>query len=57
MRGETDELRGESGGVLLPANMDGNEMLSIAVVLVVEFPRAFKGAPVFTSASKDFTYI
>lgn len=32
-RGELDTLRGDSGGVLLPGNMEGNELLEAAVTL------------------------
>lgn len=55
VRGEPDELRGESGGVLPAENMEGNELLATAFVLV--FPSALKGTPAFASASKDLTCV
>lgn len=56
VRGEPDELRGESGGVLPAGNKEGIELLARAFV-IVEFSRALKGAPAFTSASNDLTCV
>lgn len=52
IRGEPEELRGESGGVLAAGNMDGN----VDTLSVVEFPVAFiNDVPVFASESKFLT--
>ena len=56
VRGEPDELRGESGGVLPAGNMDGNELFAKAFVHV-EFPSAPNGTPAFASATSDLTCI
>lgn len=56
VRGEPDELRGESGGVLPAGNMEGIELIAIAFV-PVEFPSALKGTPAFASASRDLTCV
>jgi len=52
VRGEPDELRGESGGVLPAGNKEGRELLDRAFVLV-EFSSALKAAPAFASAIND----
>ena len=54
MRGEPDELLGESGGALPAGNMEGNEVLPAAFALK-EFARALKEAPSFASSIRDFT--
>lgn len=52
VRGEPDELRGESGGVLPAGNREGNGLIERAFVLV-EFSGALNGTPAFASASND----
>ena len=54
VRGEPDELRGESGGVLPAGNKEGRELIDRAFVFV-EFSSALKRAPAFASASNDLT--
>lgn len=54
IRGEPDELLGESGGVLTAGNIEGNILLP-ATFTLQEFPRAFKGVPALASSIKDFT--
>nr|AFK37896.1 unknown [Medicago truncatula] len=54
VRGEPDELRGESGGVLAAGNKEGNGLIERAFVFV-EFSSALKGTPAFASASNDLT--
>lgn len=54
MRGEPDELLGESGGALPAGNMEGSEVLPAAFALK-EFARALKEAPSFASSIRDFT--
>ena len=56
VRGEPDELRGESGGVLPAGNKEGNELLAKAFV-IVEFSSAHKGAPALASAINDLTCV
>lgn len=56
VRGEPDELRGESGGVLPAGNKEGNELLERAFVFVA-FSSAPNGAPAFASASNDLTCV
>lgn len=56
VRGEPDELRGESGGVLPAANKEGNKLLERAFVFA-EFSSAPNGAPAFASASNDLTCV
>lgn len=53
-RGEPDVARGERGGVLAAANMEGNELVE-EIFILVELPDVLKGAPAFASAIKDFT--
>lgn len=52
VRGEPDELRGESGGVLPVGNKEGNALIERAFVFV-EFSSALNGTPAFASASND----
>lgn len=54
MRGEPDELLGESGGALPAGNMEGNELFEPAVELQ-ELPDTLSGEPALASSSKDFT--
>lgn len=54
IRGEPEELLGESGGALPAGNMEGNEFVAVAPALE-EFPEAFKGAPAFASFTNDDT--
>lgn len=56
VRGEPDELRGESGGVFPAGNKFGNGLLERAFVFV-KFSRALNGAPAFASASNDLTCV
>lgn len=56
VRGEPDELLGESGGVLPAGNMEGNELLVAAFGLDND-PETFKGPPALALLSKDFTCI
>lgn len=56
IRGEPDELLGESGGALPAGNMDGIELLAAAFVLEA-LPGTFKGFPTFASLTSDFTCI
>lgn len=55
MRGEPDELLGESGGALPAGNKEGNELPPEALVLT-EIPKKLTGLPTFASSIKDFTY-
>lgn len=56
MRGEPDELLGESGGALPAGNMEGNALLP-GVFTFKEFPWALKEAPAFASSIRDLTCI
>jgi len=55
VRGEPDELRGESGGVLPTGNKEGRELLDKEAFVLVEFSSALKAALAFASASNDLT--
>lgn len=55
MRGEPDELLGDSGGALPAGNMDGKALLALACGLE-EFPCTFKGPPAFASLSNCVTW-
>lgn len=54
MRGEPDELLGDSGGVLPAGNKEGNGLLPVPFA-VEEFLGELKAAPAFASSIKDFT--
>ena len=54
VRGEPDELLGESGGALPLGNMEGNELLPTAFTLE-KFAEALTVVPAFASSIKDFT--
>ena len=54
VRGEPDELLGESGGVLPAGNMEGNELLAAELVLE-DVPETFKGPPPLALLIKDLT--
>lgn len=56
VRGDPDELLGESGGVLPAENMEGTALFPKTLALK-EFPEAVMGIPAFASSIKDFTYI
>lgn len=52
VRGEPEELLGESGGVPPVGNIEGNGLLEDPLVLL-EFPPTLKATPAFASSSKD----
>jgi len=54
MRGEPDELLGESGGAVPAGNMEGKELLE--AFGLEQFPGTFKGEPDFASFNNDVTY-
>lgn len=54
IRGEPDELLGESGGALPAGNMEGNELVEAAFGLEHD-PDTFRGTPALALLSKDFT--
>lgn len=54
IRGDPDELLGESGGVLPAENMEGMEFDEAAFGLE-HVPETFKGTPALALLSKDFT--
>lgn len=54
VRGEPDELLGESGGVLPAGNIDGKELL-VATFVLEEVPVTFKGPPALALLSKFLT--
>lgn len=54
VRGEPEELLGESGGALPAAKIEGNGLLPIAFELQ-EFPETLDAVPAFASSIKDFT--
>lgn len=56
VRGEPDELLGESGGVLPAGNIDGKELL-VATFVLEEAPVALKGPPALALLSKFFTCV
>lgn len=55
-RGETDELLGDSGGVLPAGNIEGNVLLATAFV-PEDVPATFTGPTPLALLSKDFTCI
>lgn len=56
IRGEPDELLGESGGVLPAENMEGIAFPEVAFGLLVD-PDTFKEIPALALLSKDLTCI
>jgi hypothetical protein len=54
MRGEPDELLGESGGAVPAGNMEGKVL--VAAFGLEQLPGTFKGAPDLASLSNDVTY-
>lgn len=54
MRGEPDELLGDSGGALPAGNMEGKALPAVACGLE-ELPWTVKGPPAFASASNCVT--
>lgn len=54
VRGEPDELLGESGGVLPAGNIDGKELL-VATFVLEEVPVTFNEPPALALLSKFFT--